>query len=127
MKKFRIGDRIEFRGCAFVVPHWEFDMPCILYQGTKEMSVGGNYGRLIDMVEDAMIDVCLGYGGLKRSFSRFEKTEAKSHGWDIHGFSRRKNATHVRVIVEITEPDNSDDEFSFEFVSEEKRRGPFQD
>lgn len=122
--KLKVGDTIEFRGCCFHAD-WEFDMPCVLYKGAKATGYGGNSGEIYNMIENILINACLDPGHIiPDGFSEFDLAECKAYGWYPKGFRNRKNATHVRVIVEIL-PGDYDGELDFEVIKTEQKQGPF--
>lgn len=96
--KAKIGDVIVFRGCIFD-DQWEFDAPCIVYAPVKRYGIGGNSGKIDDLVEDICFDLSSGKD-VQRGFSKFNLQEFKWRGWSPRGFARRR-AWHVEIKVKF--------------------------
>ena len=92
------GDRITFRG-VFFDDHWEYDAPAVLYAGAHQFGIGGNAGKLDEMIENAAMDWVDGH--LKSGWHDSDLREFKARGWSTRGFAKRKGE-HIEVVVVAT-------------------------
>jgi len=116
------GERIVLRGCVWD-EHWEYDCPSILYFPFKSYSSSAYDSFAVDdMAERAISNLLDG-----RESGRWDKgdlEEFRWRRWSVRGFSRRKSARHVELLIEFY-VDKERPGLSWRTIRRKERFGPF--
>lgn len=113
------GEILEFRGCTWQQPEWDFDAPKVLYSPVERYSdQGGSIceGATWDLVEEVCGDLCE-HGKVPRGFSEDDLSEFEWREWSPKGFKRRKRAVHDVIRVRFF---RNGEEMSYEILPQNK-------
>ncbi len=112
--KVKADDILVFRGLMWD-EHWDFDAPIIVYSPVTKYSSSGSVcaTSIVDVIEDACIDLCLG-ADLPTEWSEGALKEFAFRGWDPKEFGRRKTAIHAEVTVKFV---NGTDGLEFDYLA----------